>query len=233
MTKLVDDMTPEDEELLMAEVRKIRQAQEQNLLTLPFTQGDDLSEIDQEFEVMKAHVHGLLNLMGYSPASSEHFLDTPRRVAKYLLSFRKPDYDIAEILGVQFESSSREMVMVRAASFTSMCAHHMLPFYGTANIAYLPAGKIVGVSKLVRALRYYAHRPTVQEEITTQLADAIEQHLSPDCMVILQGVHECMKVRGVEDPNADMVTSAARGKFLDNDAGLKDEFLALIRNGHR
>jgi len=185
---------------------------------------------------MELAVAEMLSHLGVDQ-TSEHFLRTPYRFATWLQTYKVPTHEeettaLSAMLSVQFTEAHDELVAVTNVSFRSLCAHHLLPFTGTASIAYIPNGKIVGVSKLVRALRYVAQRPTVQESITRQLADTLEYYLEPrGVMVVLKAHHQCMSLRGVEDPHVNMVTSAVRGYFLSNDAGCKDEFLSLCQLG--
>ena len=121
----------------------------------------------------------------------------------------------------------REMVAVTAMPFYSVCAHHFLPFFGTAHVAYLPGARIVGLSKLARVVEFYARRPQVQERLTEQIIDLIEQRLAPaGAMVVLQARHMCMEMRGVGKPGLTTTTSAIRGAF--EDGRLRVEFLAMF-----
>ena len=121
------------------------------------------------------------------------------------------------------------MVILREISFYSMCEHHFMPFHGEAHIGYLPNGRIVGLSKIARALEIFARRPQVQERLTTQLADCIEQVLEARGVgVVIEAEHTCMTARGVRKPGSKMVTSAMRGTFR-SEVSTRQEFLGLIR----
>jgi GTP cyclohydrolase I len=124
-------------------------------------------------------------------------------------------------LQVMFEADHDEMVMVRDISMTSMCEHHLVPFIGRAHVAYIPNrdGRVTGLSKLARLVDAYAHRPQVQERLTSQIADEIERVLQPrGVLVVIEAEHLCMSMRGVRKPGASTVTSAVRGLFRDNTA---------------
>lgn len=121
-----------------------------------------------------------------------------------------------------------EIILLRDVDFASLCSHHLLPFTGKAHVGYLPEDRICGISKLARVVDKYASRPQVQERMTEQIAQFIMDELEPrGCMVVVEGQHECMRIRGVSKPNSVMVTSAIRGEF-HRKPHLKDEFLRLI-----
>jgi GTP cyclohydrolase I len=118
--------------------------------------------------------------------------------------------------------------MVGPISVTALCSHHVLPWLGTAWVGYLPDGKICGLSKLARIVEFYARQLTLQERVTQEVADALDQHLRPKgVMVVIKATHGCMTMRGVEEPDAETVTSAVRGVFL-NEPSARQEFLALM-----
>ena len=130
-----------------------------------------------------------------------------------------------------FEVDSESMVMVRDIELYSLCEHHMLPFFGKAHIAYLPNGKVVGLSKLARVVEVFSRRLQVQERLTEEIADALEDVLRPAGVgVVIEAVHLCMMMRGVEKQNSQTITSALRGAFRD-DGRTRDEFLRLAHNG--
>jgi GTP cyclohydrolase I len=154
---------------------------------------------------------------------------TPMRVSRAMAWLtRGYDMSVAEVVGdAVFEEEHESMVMVRDIELYSMCEHHMLPFFGKAHIAYIPNGKIVGLSKLPRIVEVFARRLQVQERLTEQVAGAIEEVLAPVGVgVVIEAYHLCMMMRGVQKQNSRTVTSALRGAFRD-DARTRDEFLRL------
>jgi GTP cyclohydrolase I len=155
--------------------------------------------------------------------------DTPRRVARmYAEMFAGLRQDPARHLQITFPEEYDELVLVRDISFTSMCEHHLLPFSGLAHIAYIPQGRVTGLSKLARVVEEVARRPQVQERMTDTIADLIESELeSAGVAVVLQAEHSCMSIRGVRKPGSSTVTSALRGAFKTNPAS-RAEVLALI-----
>jgi GTP cyclohydrolase I len=161
--------------------------------------------------------------------------DTPARVAKMWLEELAAgvDYDPAEHLSKVFDEDFREMVAVHDVPFYSTCCHHLVPFYGVAHIGYIPQGKVVGLSKLARVLEGYSRQPSVQERITAQVADAIEEHLQPlGTIVVLRATHMCMCMRGVQKPGSLTTTSAVRGVFKERDNLAREEFFALVGRGN-
>jgi GTP cyclohydrolase I len=180
---------------------------------------------------MKELIRQILEGIGEDP-QREGLLRTPERVAEsmtFLTQGYRRDLD-AEINGAVFESDNREMVLVRDIDFYSMCEHHMLPFFGRAHIAYLPAGKILGLSKLARVVDVFARRLQVQENLTTQIGQCLQDILEPNGVaVVLKAQHLCMMMRGVEKQNSLTVTSEMIGSFRD-DASTRMEFLSLIRD---
>jgi len=160
----------------------------------------------------------------------EGLRDTPRRVVDALKEMTSGHaIDPATLLGVTFNEHSREMIIVRGIEFSSLCEHHLLPFTGTADVAYIASNKVVGLSKLARLVDAFARRLQVQERMTSQIADAIETHLhSEGVAVVITGRHACMGCRGVRKPAAEMVTSAMRGRFM-HDATTRAEFVALLK----
>jgi GTP cyclohydrolase I len=169
-----------------------------------------------------------LELLGEDP-DREGIRRTPERVAKSLAWLtRGYSLDVADVVGdALFAEQHRQMVMVRDVDFYSLCEHHMLPFYGKAHVAYIPNGRIVGLSKLPRIVEVYARRLQVQERLTEQIADAIERVLKPlGVGVVLEGEHLCMMMRGVEKQGSKTITSALRGTFRECPM-TRDEFLRL------
>ena len=169
-----------------------------------------------------------LELIGEDP-SRDGLLKTPERVAKSLAWLtRGYELDAADVIGdAVFEETHESMVLVRDIEMYSLCEHHMLPFFGKVHIAYIPNGKIVGLSKLPRLVEVFARRLQVQERLTEQIADAIQEVLEPlGVGVVIEAVHLCMMMRGVEKQNSKTITSALRGQFRDCPM-TRDEFLRL------
>jgi GTP cyclohydrolase IA len=175
-------------------------------------------------------IREVLTAIGENP-DREGLKETPKRVVKswaelYAGYHQKP----SEILSKVFEDGAcDEVVLLKNIAFSSMCEHHMLPFIGNAHIAYLPAGKVVGLSKLARLTDCFSRRLQIQEKMTAQIADSIEEHLKPKgTAVIIEAHHQCMSCRGVGKQNTVMVTSAMRGVFREN-ISARNEVLALIK----
>ena len=183
---------------------------------------------DPEFE---ATVRGMLVQLGEDP-TREGLARTPLRVAK-AMDFLTSGYNgsLEDVVNnAIFESDADEMVLVKDVEFYSLCEHHMLPFFGKAHVAYLPNKKIIGLSKIARIVDLYARRLQVQERLTNQIADAIEEVLSPHGVaVVMEGSHFCMMMRGVQKQGSSMVTSAMRGGFRTSPL-TRGEFLDLIRD---
>jgi len=181
---------------------------------------------DKEFEEAITKV---LELLGEDP-NREGLLKTPSRVAK-ALKFLTEGYhqDPKEILNqALFSTSNDEMVLVRDIEFYSMCEHHMLPIIGRAHVAYIPDGKVVGLSKIPRIVNVYARRLQIQEQMTEQIADAILETIKPKGVaVVLHARHMCMEMRGVQKINSTTVSSALRGLFK-SDERTRNEFYNLI-----
>ncbi len=161
----------------------------------------------------------------------EGLIDTPARIARmYEEIYKGMDEDAAIHLSKTFSVDNNEIVVVKDITFYSICEHHLMPFYGKAHIAYLPNGRVVGISKLARTVEVYARRPQIQEKLTAQIADAIMEHLAPQgVMVMLEAEHLCMTMRGVEKPGSRTVTMATRGRFAD-DTGLQQHFFSMLNN---
>ena len=178
-----------------------------------------------EFEGL---VRRQLELLGEDP-ERDGLLKTPSRVAKSMAWLtRGYDLDARQVIGdAMFEESHENMVMVRDIEMYSMCEHHMLPFFGKVHVAYIPNGKIVGLSKLPRVVDVFARRLQVQERLGEQIANALDEVLKPKGVgVVIEAVHLCMMMRGVEKQSSRTITSSLRGLFRD-DSKTRSEFLRL------
>ncbi len=173
----------------------------------------------------------ILEAIGDNP-DREGLQDTPQRMARmYAEVFAGLGMDPREAVKTVFTEDYDEIVLLKDIPFSSMCEHHLLPFHGVAHTAYIPTGKVLGISKLARAVEVYARRPQVQERLTNQIADLIEEAVSPaGVAVVLEGSHTCMTMRGIKKPGSAMVTSAMRGVFRDELAS-RNEVMTLIRQG--
>ena len=176
-----------------------------------------------EQEKIRDAMRRVIEAIGEDP-KREGLADTPRRVAEmYGELFSGLEQDPAQALITGFEEGHREMVVLKELPFYSICEHHFLPFYGSAAIGYVPNGRVVGASKLGRALDILARRPQLQERLAAQLADTIFDTLRPDGVgVILSAEHMCMSLRGVKRPGHRLVTSVSRGTFKTDDATSRD-----------
>src|SRR5712691_815762 len=181
---------------------------------------------------LRALVEQMLYLLGEDP-TREGLVRTPERVAKALRFFTQGyQQDIDEVLnGALYSVKYDEMVVVRDIDFFSLCEHHLLPFYGKCHIAYIPNDRVVGLSKIPRLVEVFSHRLQVQERLTVQIAEVLQEKLNPQGVaVVIEARHLCMLMRGVETPNAVAVTSSMHGVFL-NQQKTREEFLTLIRRG--
>ena len=177
-------------------------------------------------------IRDVLAALGEDPRR-EGLLKTPERVEKSLRFLTQGYWQTVEdVIGdAVFEESHQSMIMVRDIELYSLCEHHMLPFFGRAHVAYIPDGKILGLSKVARIVDVFARRLQVQERLTDQIADAIMNVLRPAGVgVVIEAAHFCMMMRGVEKQNSRTVTSALRGIFRD-DKKTRDEFLRLAYGG--
>lgn len=162
----------------------------------------------------------------------EGLADTPDRIARmYTELFAGMTEEPSVPLSRVFTVENSEMVLEKDIVFYSMCEHHMLPFYGKAHVAYIPNGKVVGLSKLARTVEIYARRLQVQERMTNQIADVVMEHLKPGgVMVVLEAEHLCMTMRGVKKPGSKTVSIATRGAFAEN-VELQNRFFQMLRMG--
>ena len=179
---------------------------------------------------LAGHYRQILTLLGEDP-EREGLLKTPLRVAKAMqVLTRGYQMDAHKVLtDALFKEDYSQMVIVKDIDFFSLCEHHMLPFYGKAHVAYIPNGYITGLSKIARVVDIYAHRLQVQERMTQQIKDCIQETLKPlGVMVVIEARHMCMQMRGIEKQNAITTTSDFSGAF--NQAKTRQEFMNLIHN---
>jgi GTP cyclohydrolase I len=178
---------------------------------------------------LRKAVREIIQAVGEDP-NREGLLETPRRVADmYAEVFSGLSQDPADVLRVGFEEGHQELVLVKDIPFYSMCEHHFLPFHGVAHVGYIPNGRVVGLSKLARALEILARRPQLQERLTSQLADVIMSTLEPaGVAVVVSAEHLCLSMRGVRKPGSKTATSAMRGVFR-REAATRAEFMSLIK----
>ncbi|KNC19206.1 GTP cyclohydrolase [Arthrobacter sp. RIT-PI-e] len=174
-------------------------------------------------------VREILVAIGEDP-DRDGLLETPQRVAKaYAEMFAGLHQDAAEVLSTSFDLNHQELVLVKDIPFYSTCEHHLVPFHGSAHLGYIPSdeGRVTGLSKLARLVEVFARRPQVQERLTTQLVDAMMEHLSPKgAIVVIECEHMCMSMRGVRKPGARTVTSAVRGQIRET--ATRAEAMSLI-----
>ena len=180
----------------------------------------------------EAAVRELLRAVGEDP-DRDGLLETPARVARaYAELFAGLRQDAAEVLATTFAIDHEEMIIVRDIELFSTCEHHLLPFHGVAHVGYIPneSGVVTGLSKLARLVEVFARRPQVQERITTQIADALVEHLQArGVIVVIEAEHLCMTMRGVRKPGARTITSAVRGQLRD--PATRSEAMSLLLGG--
>ena len=184
--------------------------------------------VSPSLDELKEHYHHILTLLGEDP-EREGLLKTPERVAKAMLALTKGySMDPHEVLrSAKFKEDYNQMVIVKDIDFFSLCEHHMLPFYGKAHVAYIPNGYITGLSKIARVVDIFSHRLQVQERMTLQIKECIQETLNPlGVMVVVEAKHMCMQMRGVEKQNSITTTSDFTGAF--NQAKTREEFMNLI-----
>ncbi|MBI4242827.1 MAG: GTP cyclohydrolase I FolE [Planctomycetes bacterium] len=178
---------------------------------------------------LSKHISKILNILGENP-NREGLKKTPQRVAKTFEFFTKGYKEELNVIinGAVFKSDVDEMIILKDIDYASLCEHHLLPFYGKCHIAYLPKGKILGLSKLARIVDMYAKRLQVQEHLTKQIADTINDVLKPlGVGVIMEGYHLCMAIRGILKQNSLCKTSSMLGRFK-TDPRTRSEFLTLV-----
>ena len=207
---------PEIEEFL-------RQENMENGHRLPLEYNED------QFEKVAHHFSEIMRALNLD-LTDDNLLDTPRRVAKMYQEIFSSLREGSEPRITVFENEEHysSMVTVKDIPFYSMCAHHFLPFFGVAHVAYIPTAKIVGLSKIARIVEFYARQPQVQERMTEQIVEYIDDKLNPrGCYVVVEGRHLCMEMRGVESHDSKTVTSALRGCFAKPE--IRQEFLDLLK----
>ncbi len=217
-------MTPQERKLLASvEVRPPREA---------CRNGEPPAKPGQE--QVEDYYRSILTFVGEDP-EREGLLRTPHRVTE-AMKFLTRGYtqDIQTLLnGAIFEEDYQDMVVVKDIEFYSVCEHHILPFFGKAHVAYIPNGRIVGLSKIPRLVDMFSRRLQVQERLTTQIAEALEEALKPHGVaVVLEGSHLCMMMRGVEKQSSTTITSHVMGAFRD-DRATRQEFMALVKGNGR
>lgn len=184
---------------------------------------------EENIEKLKEYYKSVLSLLGEDP-QREGLIKTPERVAKAMLTLTS-GYDMdpkAVLNSAKFKEDYSQMVIVKDIDFFSMCEHHMLPFYGKVHVAYIPSGYITGLSKIARVVNIFAKRLQVQERMTLQIKECIQETLNPlGVMVVVEAKHMCMQMRGVEKQNSITTTSDFTGAF--NQAKTREEFMNLIK----
>ena len=187
------------------------------------------TEFRDGLDDLASHYHSILSLLG-EDTGREGLLKTPMRVAKAMQILTRGYTQDAHkvLLDALFEEKYNQMVIVKDIDFFSMCEHHMLPFYGKVHVAYIPNGYITGLSKIARVVDIFSHRLQVQERMTLQIKDCIQETLKPlGVMVVVEAKHMCMQMRGVEKQNSITTTSDFSGAF--NQAKTREEFMKLLR----
>ena len=181
-----------------------------------------------DHEKIKQGVRLMLQGIG-EDINREGLQDTPDRIARMCEQiYGGLNEDAAVHLSKQFHATCNNMVLEKDITFFSVCEHHLLPFYGKAHVAYIPNGTVAGLSKLARTVEVFARRPQIQENMTAQIADALEQHLHPKgVMVMIEAEHMCMTMRGVQKPGSKTVTTIVRGVFAE-DYALQQTFLHMV-----
>lgn len=194
-------------------------------LNLPPT-AEKLAELN-----IRASVHNILENIGEQP-DREGLLRTPERVARMFNELTEGYHVDPErmINGALFDVDYDEMVIVKDIDFYSLCEHHLLPFYGRAHVAYIPNGKVIGLSKIPRIVEMFARRLQIQEQMTSQIANFLQETLQPQGVaVVVEGMHMCSMMRGVKKANASMKTSKMLGAFKEQ-AGIRQEFISQLNS---
>lgn len=186
------------------------------------------ARVAENREQIEKHVREILRLIG-EDVDREGLLDTPARVTRmYEEIFSGYDADPRDVLGVTFDEQHEELVIIKDIIYYSQCEHHMAPFFGKVHVGYLPSGKVAGLSKFARLVDVITRKLQVQERITSEIADILDEVLKPHgVMVVVEGEHMCMCSRGVKKYGSETITSAVRGSFR-TDSTLRSEFLSLI-----
>ena len=193
---------------------------------------EDIKNLTEEErqQLLREHTYAVLELLG-EDTSREGLPKTPKRVVKSMrtLTLGYTQDPAAVLLSARFKEDYRQMVIVKDIDFYSLCEHHMLPFYGKVHVAYIPNGYITGLSKIARVVDIFSHRLQVQERLTMQIKQCIQDALNPlGVMVVVEAGHLCMQMRGVEKQNATTTTSDFTGVF--NQAKTREEFMNLIKH---
>ena len=186
--------------------------------------------MNEEPDAIEPLIESLLKELGEDPGR-EGLVRTPKRFAEAIRFFSEGyGQDPQKILNnALFDVDYDEMVIVKDIEFFSLCEHHLLPFFGRAHVAYIPNGKVVGLSKIPRLVEMFAKRLQVQERLTMEVAETLERVLHPKGVaVVIEAIHLCMMMRGVESPNASAITSSMRGEF-ERDSKTRSEFMTLIQ----
>lgn len=221
---------------------QLSKSEKQDLETLEVRPSRDAAHVNGNWgkivppsqETVESHYRDLLAFVGEDP-DREGLLRTPHRAAEALKYLTKGyGQDVQTLLnGAIFHEDYDDMVVVKDIEFYSTCEHHILPFFGKAHVAYIPNGRIVGLSKIPRLVDMFARRLQVQERLTTQIAEAIEEALDPHGVaVVVEGIHMCMRMRGVQKQEASMVTSHVMGVFR-TDRATRQEFMALVKENSK
>mgnify|MGYP000924404066 CR=1 FL=1 len=186
-------------------------------------------ELENNRSVISDHIREVLSLLG-EDTEREGIIKTPDRVAKAMQYLTKGYWQNPEeiLCSAQFKENYRQMVIVKDIDFFSICEHHMLPFFGKAHVAYIPDGYVTGLSKIARVVDVFARRLQIQERLTTQIKDCIQNTLNPmGVMVVIEAQHMCMQMRGVEKQNSITTTSDFTGIFREQKT--REEFVNLIK----